>query len=69
MSRALSFTWRKDLTVDTLRPKHTHQAAMEAQSVDITLPNGVKYTQPTGLFIDNKFVDGTGEGFTVFNPA
>ncbi|KAH8173718.1 aldehyde dehydrogenase family protein [Sarocladium implicatum] len=42
---------------------------MEAQSFEITLPNGVKYAQPTGLFVNNKFVNGNGEAFTVFNPT
>lgn len=38
-------------------------------SVKISLPNGLNYDQPTGLFIDNKFVAGNGEKFTVYNPA
>jgi aldehyde dehydrogenase (NAD+) len=25
-------------------------------SIELTAPNGVKYTQPTGLFINNEFV-------------
>ena len=40
-----------------------------ASTVEISLPNGLKYKQPTGLFIDNKFVDATGDDFTVYNPA
>ncbi|KAJ3464535.1 hypothetical protein MRS44_009321 [Fusarium solani] len=40
-----------------------------ASTVEISLPNGLKYKQPTGLFIDNKFVDATGDDFTVHNPA
>lgn len=38
-------------------------------TTDITLPNGVKYPQPTGLFIDNDFVPANGDEFTVYNPA
>ncbi|KAF4976376.1 hypothetical protein FZEAL_6952 [Fusarium zealandicum] len=38
-------------------------------NIDISLPNGLKYKQPTGLFIDNKFVDASGKDFTVYNPA
>lgn len=40
-----------------------------ASTTDITLPNGVKYAQPTGLFIDNTFVPATGDSFTVYNPS
>ncbi|KAJ4257738.1 hypothetical protein NW757_003364 [Fusarium falciforme] len=40
-----------------------------ASTVEISLPNGLKYKQPTDLFIDNKFVDATGDDFTVYNPA
>ncbi|KAK7429321.1 hypothetical protein QQZ08_004133 [Neonectria magnoliae] len=38
-------------------------------AVEITLPNGLKYQQPTGLFIDNTFVPAFGEKFAVINPA
>ncbi|KAH7347577.1 aldehyde dehydrogenase domain-containing protein [Plectosphaerella cucumerina] len=38
-------------------------------SIDITLPNGLKYTQPTGLFIDNEFVAAKGESFSIVNPT
>ncbi|KAL2203200.1 aldehyde dehydrogenase [Sarocladium strictum] len=40
-----------------------------ASTTEITLPNGVKYAQPTGLFIDNAFVPATGDSFTVYNPS
>lgn len=40
-----------------------------AQSIDITLPNGLTYVQPTGLFIDNEFVVGQGDVFDVLNPS
>ncbi|OBT76891.1 hypothetical protein VF21_04789 [Pseudogymnoascus sp. 05NY08] len=38
--------------------------------VDITTPNGHKYRQPTGLFINNEFVAGTsGQMITSIDPA
>ncbi|KAM0322853.1 hypothetical protein ACHAQA_009194 [Verticillium albo-atrum] len=40
-----------------------------ASSTSITLPNGRKYDQPTGLFIDNQFVSANGEEFAITNPA
>lgn len=39
-------------------------------SVELTAPNGVKYTQPTGLFINNEFVKSiSGEKITSINPT
>ncbi|CAM9022562.1 unnamed protein product [Wickerhamomyces anomalus] len=39
-------------------------------SVNVNLPNGKSYNQPTGLFIDNKFVPSRqGKTFEVINPA
>ncbi|UKZ81532.1 hypothetical protein TrVFT333_009304 [Trichoderma virens FT-333] len=35
----------------------------------ISLPNGLNYDQPTGLFIDNEYVPANGEKFTVYNPT
>ncbi|KAM0279514.1 hypothetical protein ACHAQH_004575 [Verticillium albo-atrum] len=40
-----------------------------ASSTQITLPNGRKYDQPTGLFIDNQFVLASGDEFAITNPA
>lgn len=38
--------------------------------VDVTTPNGHKYKQPTGLFINNEFVAGTsGQMITSIDPA
>lgn len=38
--------------------------------VPITLPNGIKYTQPTGLFINNEFVPSSqGKTFEVLSPS
>ncbi|KAF1982545.1 retinal dehydrogenase 2 [Aulographum hederae CBS 113979] len=39
-------------------------------SVELTAPNGVKYTQPTGLFINNEWVKSSdGETITSINPT
>jgi hypothetical protein len=38
-------------------------------STQISLPNGLNYEQPLGLFIDNQFVVGNGEAFEVVEPA
>jgi aldehyde dehydrogenase (NAD(P)+) len=38
-------------------------------SLSITLPNGQQYEQPLGLFINNEFVEGSGEKFDVLDPA
>ena len=39
-------------------------------SVDLQAPNGVKYTQPTGLFIGNEFVKSkSGQTLTSIDPA
>ncbi|UPL03106.1 hypothetical protein LCI18_014040 [Fusarium solani-melongenae] len=40
-----------------------------ASSLQITLPNGLEYSQPTGLFIDNEFMEASGDAFKVINPA
>jgi aldehyde dehydrogenase (NAD(P)+) len=40
-----------------------------APTLQITLPNGVKYDQPTGLFIDNEFVPASGDDFAVVDPT
>lgn len=37
-------------------------------SQPITLPNGVRYEQPIGAFINNKFSYPTGEKFEVYDP-
>src|SRR5277367_2359690 len=39
-------------------------------SANITLPSGKKYTQPTGLFINNEFIKAkSGKTFEAINPA
>ena len=43
---------------------------MSDLSVELTAPNGVKYTQPTGLFINNEFVPSSkGNKITSINPT
>lgn len=38
--------------------------------LDLEAPNGVKYSQPTGLFINNEFVESVGGGtITSIDPA
>ncbi len=38
--------------------------------LDLKAPNGVKYSQPTGLFINNEFVESaTGGTITSIDPA
>lgn len=50
-----------------IRLLSTHQLPL---SVPITLPNGITYQQPTGLFINNEFVHSKqGKIFTVINPS
>ncbi|KAF4440188.1 aldehyde dehydrogenase [Fusarium acutatum] len=40
-----------------------------ASTTSITLPNGKKYDQPTGLFINNEYVAASGDEFIVTNPV
>ncbi|KAF2454307.1 aldehyde dehydrogenase-like protein [Lineolata rhizophorae] len=48
------------------RPAHT----MPDLTVELTAPNGVKYIQPTGLFINNEWEKATsGEMITSINPT
>lgn len=43
---------------------------MSGLSVQLTTPNGKKYEQPTGLFINNEFVKSvSGEKITSINPT
>ncbi|RYP44541.1 hypothetical protein DL768_008990 [Monosporascus sp. mg162] len=43
---------------------------MARLTVDLEAPNGVKYTQPTGLFIGNEFVESkSGKTLTTIDPA
>lgn len=43
---------------------------MSDLSIELTAPNGRKYTQPTGLFINNEFVPSSkGDKITTINPT
>jgi aldehyde dehydrogenase (NAD+) len=42
---------------------------MTTLQVDLTAPNGLKISLPTGLFINNEFVAGSAEKITSINPA
>ena len=43
---------------------------MAQLAVQLTAPNGVKWLQPTGLFIDNEFVPSQDGGkLTTIDPA
>jgi hypothetical protein len=45
-------------------------AKMSDLSIELTAPNGVKYTQPTGLFINNEWVKSSdGKKITSINPT
>lgn len=38
-------------------------------SIEITAPNGRTYQQPTGLFINNEFVESAGQKIESLDPA
>ena len=41
-----------------------------ATSIELTLPNGTRYSQPTGLFINNEYVKAkSGRTFASVDPA
>ncbi len=43
---------------------------MSDLSIDLTAPNGKKFTLPTGIFIDNEFVKAkSGDKITSINPT
>jgi hypothetical protein len=43
---------------------------MAPRFLDLQAPNGLKYSQPTGLFINNEFVDAlSGQTITSVDPA
>lgn len=49
---------------------HSTHARMSDLMLPLTAPNGRQYTQPTGLFINNKFVASKdGDKFATINPA
>ena len=42
---------------------------MAGLQVDLEAPNGVKFTLPTGLFINNEFVQSSGQTIVSIDPA
>lgn len=49
---------------------YSSPAIMSDVTVQLTAPNGRKYAQPIGLFINNEFVPSkSGEKFATINPA
>jgi aldehyde dehydrogenase (NAD+) len=58
--------------LDSLYKSHSSKEKRKkgmAAMIEITLPNGLKYEQPIGLFVNNEFHEPNGEEFTVFNPS
>ncbi|KAF7907074.1 uncharacterized protein EAF01_004661 [Botrytis porri] len=52
------------------RPFSSKFAKMSDLTVELTAPNGKKYVQPTGLFINNEWVkSSTGQKITSINPS
>ena len=48
----------------------SHTSIMTDLEIELTAPNGRKYAQPIGLFINNEFVKSkSGEKITSINPA
>ena len=53
-----------------LRAFHNNTAKMTDLEVELTAPNGVKYQQPLGLFINNEWVKSKkGDKITSINPT
>lgn len=61
---------RKTLSPPSARSFSTSIFRMSDLFVDLTTPNGKKYSQPQGLFINNEFVKSvSGEKITSINPT
>lgn len=41
----------------------------DSLSVKLKAPNGLEYDQPTGLWINNEWVKGSGEHITTIDPT
>ena len=53
-----------------LRRSFRTSVKMSDLSIELTAPNGTKYTQPTGLFINNEWVkSSSGQKLTSINPT
>lgn len=63
-------TRRASISITTIRTFSGVRSRMSDLSVELTAPNGRKYTQPTGIFINNEFVKSkSGEKITSINPT
>ncbi len=55
---------------NTSQRKLHHATSARAMEVELTAPNGKKWSQPLGLFINNEFVKSSnGETLTSINPT
>lgn len=64
----LVFSCHTDLQIFTDLTKSTEMAANVLAY--LTTPNGIRYRQPLGLFINNEFVESkSGETFPTIDPA
>ena len=74
-SRTLSLFYRNlkrppSIISQTKLPHIRRVSTMSDLTVELTAPNGTKYTQPTGLFINNEFVASSkGNKITSINPT
>lgn len=63
-------TWKLCFPSSTFRPYHRSTVTMTGKlEIELTAPNGKKWVQPTGLFINNEFVPGNGGTITSIDPA
>ena len=54
--------------IDNFKKLVIFESRSNMSSTEITLPNGVKYEQPLGAFINNEFVTPSGDKFQVYDP-
>jgi len=68
-----SFTLRSRISITSItgiRTFSTIRSKMSDLVVELTAPNGRKYKQPVGIFINNEFVKSkSGEKITSINPT
>ncbi len=56
--------------VDAIASSVTNSGPKSDLEIELTAPNGKKYIQPIGLFIDGKFVKSSnGQKITSINPS
>lgn len=61
---------RPSIYITSIRTFSTTRSNMSDLSVELTAPNGRKYKQPIGIFINNEFVKSkSGEKITSINPT